>query len=137
MCGICGVYGKVERTLLEHMRDTMAHRGPDDAGLYVDEHVGLGVRRLSIIDLAGGHQPILNEDGSLCIVFNGEIYNFQELRLALEGKGYRFVTNTDTEVILHLYEAYGEACVHLLRGMFAFAIWDAKTLRFVARIIIR
>ena len=90
MCGICGVYGKVERVLVQRMRDTMAHRGPDDAGLYVNEHVGLGSRRLSIIDLAGGHQPIFSEDGSLCIVFNGEIYNFQALRLALEGKGYRF-----------------------------------------------
>ena len=92
MCGICGVYGKVERALLQRMRDTMVHRSPDDAGLYVDERVGLGARRLSIIDLAGGHQPILNEDDSLCLVFNGEIYNFQELRLALEGKGYRFST---------------------------------------------
>jgi len=108
------------------MRDTMVHRGPDDAGLYVDEQVGLGARRLSIIDLAGGHQPILNEDGSLCLVCNGEIYNFQPLRLTLEGKGYRFATNSDTEVILHLYEAYGDACVHLLRGMFAFALWDVK-----------
>jgi len=104
----------------------MVHRGPDDAGLYVDEQVGLGARRLSIIDLAGGHQPILNEDGSLCIVFNGEIYNFQTLRLTLEGKGYRFATNSDTEVILHLYKEYGAACVHLLRGMFALAIWDVK-----------
>jgi len=126
MCGICGVYGQVEHTLLQRMRDTMVHRGPDDAGLYVDEQVGLGARRLSIIDLAGGHQPILNEDGSLCIVCNGEIYNFQELRLALEEKGYCFSTNSDTEVILHLYEAYGDACVHLLRGMFAFALWDVK-----------
>ena len=86
MCGICGVYGSVDEATLVRMRDTMVHRGPDDAGLYVDEHVGLGVRRLSIIDLAGGHQPILNADGSLCLVFNGEIYNFQECAWPWKGR---------------------------------------------------
>jgi asparagine synthase (glutamine-hydrolysing) len=93
------------------------HRGPDDGGLYLADGVGLGVRRLSIIDLAGGHQPLTNEDGSIHVVFNGEIYNHQALRSRLEGQGHRFATKTDTEVLVHLYEEYGHAGVHLLRGM--------------------
>jgi len=108
------------------MADTIAHRGPDDEGYYVSGPVGLGFRRLSIIDLATGHQPISNEDGTIWIVFNGEIYNYQDLRTFLQGKGHIFKTQTDTEVIVHLYEEFGEDCVEKLRGMFAFAIWDER-----------
>ncbi|MDP1946756.1 MAG: asparagine synthase (glutamine-hydrolyzing) [Nitrospirota bacterium] len=131
MCGIVGlVYAdparRCEQDLIAKMRDIFAYRGPDDAGLYLDGPVGLGQRRLSIIDLGGGHQPMSNEEGSLCIVFNGEIYNYRMLRQELIAKGYRFRTESDTEVILHLYAERGEACVHALNGMFAFAIWDKK-----------
>jgi asparagine synthase (glutamine-hydrolysing) len=116
------------------MCDTIVHRGPDDEGVLVQGHVGLGMRRLSIIDLSGGHQPIHNEDQSIWIVFNGEIYNFLELRPELEKRGHRFYTNTDTEVIVHLYEEYGDDCVRQLRGMFALAIWDERRQRlFLAR----
>lgn len=116
------------------MADTIAHRGPDDEGFYNSGPVGLGFRRLSIIDLATGHQPLSNEDGTVWIVFNGEIYNYQELRTFLQGKGHMFKTQTDTEVIVHLYEEFGEACVEKLRGMFAFAIWDEnKKSLFLAR----
>jgi asparagine synthase (glutamine-hydrolysing) len=108
------------------MADTIAHRGPDDEGYYLLGPIGLGFRRLSIIDLATGHQPLSNEDGTIWIVFNGEIYNFRELRALLEGKGHIFKTRTDTEVIVHLYEEYGEDCVNRLRGMFSFAIWDDR-----------
>src|SRR5580698_906875 len=108
------------------MADTIEHRGPDDDGYYVAGPVGFGFRRLSIIDLATGHQPISNEDGTVWIVFNGEIYNYQELRAFLQGKGHVFKTQTDTEVIVHLYEEFGEDCVEKLRGMFAFAIWDER-----------
>src|SRR5208283_1009461 len=120
--------------LLKAMADSIVHRGPDDDGYYVSGNVGLGFRRLSIIDLALGHQPLSNEDGKVWIVFNGEIYNYQILRQELQGKGHVFKTNTDTEVIVHLYEEYGEECVQKLRGMFGFAIWDErqKTL-FLAR----
>jgi asparagine synthase (glutamine-hydrolysing) len=107
------------------MTDTLSHRGPDDQGLYLDAMAGLGHRRLSIIDLGGGHQPMSNEDGSLWIVFNGEIYNYRELRQRLE-RSHCFATDSDTEVIVHLYEEKREKCVEELRGMFAFAIWDAK-----------
>ena len=108
------------------MADTIAHRGPDDEGFYMSGPLGLGFRRLSIIDLATGHQPLSNEDGTVWIVFNGEIYNYQELRTFLQAKGHTFKTQTDTEVIVHLYEEFGEDCVARLRGMFAFAIWDEK-----------
>lgn len=108
------------------MADTIQHRGPDDEGYYVSGPVGFGFRRLSIIDLNTGHQPISNEDGTVWIVFNGEIYNYQELRQHLQTKGHVFKTLTDTEVIVHLYEEFGEACVEKLRGMFAFAIWDDR-----------
>jgi len=111
------------------MRDVMRHRGPDEEGLLVDGPVGLGHRRLSIIDLAGGRQPIGNEDGTVSIVFNGEIYNFGELRRDLEARGHQFTTRSDTEVIVHLYEELGVNCVDLLRGMFAFALWDANRRR--------
>ena len=139
MCGICGKLNfernnRVNPALIRDMLDTIRHRGPDDAGTYHGSQVGLGHRRLSIIDLNTGHQPLSNEDGNVWIVFNGEIYNYQELRVFLLGKGHIFKTQTDTEVIIHLYEELGPQCVEKLRGMFAFAIWDenAKTL-FLAR----
>jgi asparagine synthase (glutamine-hydrolysing) len=111
------------------MAETLIHRGPDDEGFYEAPDIGLGVRRLSIIDVAGGHQPIANEDGTIVVAFNGEIYNHKELRARLEGERHRFGTRTDTEVLVHLYEEYGDASVHLLQGMFAFALWDAKRRR--------
>jgi len=139
MCGICGKMNfdqgsSVDPVLIRAMLDTIRHRGPDDEGLYVASRVGLGHRRLAIIDLSTGHQPLSNEDGTVWIVFNGEIYNFKELRTFLLSKGHVFKTQTDTEVIVHLYEELGPECLQKLRGMFAFAIWDenAKTL-FLAR----
>jgi len=114
----------VDQFEVEAMCDAMVLRGPDDEGYYVNGSVGLGMRRLSIIDLATGQQPAHNEDGSIQVVLNGEIYNFQELRAEMEARGHRFYTSSDTEVIVHLYEEYGEDCVHQLRGMFAFALWD-------------
>ncbi len=138
MCGICGLISlkgqPVTVETLKKMNDTLIHRGPDDEGFYIHENVGLGHRRLSIIDLNSGHQPIHNETESIWIVFNGEIYNFLELRPELEKKGHIFYTKTDTEVIIHLYEEYGEKCVEHLRGMFAFALWDKqKEQLFMAR----
>lgn len=131
MCGICGKLNfdreePVSRSLLVRMADTLVHRGPDDEGYHLDRELGLGFRRLSIIDLSTGHQPISNEDATVWIVFNGEIYNFKELRATLEAQGHRFRTKTDTEVIVHLYEEFGTGCVERLRGMFAFALWDAR-----------
>lgn len=126
----------VKPETLKRMSDTLIHRGPDRDGFYLspDQKVGLGFRRLSIIDLSGGDQPICNEDGSKQIVFNGEIYNFRELRLTLEGCGHLFHTNSDTETIVHAYEEYGVDCVKHLHGMFAFALWDASQQRlFMAR----
>ncbi len=139
MCGICGKFNfdhqaPIDSELLRSMARSIAHRGPDDEGFYIDGAVGLGFRRLSIIDLAAGHQPLANEDESVWIVFNGEIYNYQELREGLVQKGHVFRTHTDTEVIVHLYEEFGEACVEKLRGMFAFAIWDSRAKQlFLAR----
>ncbi|MBC7931270.1 MAG: asparagine synthase (glutamine-hydrolyzing) [Rubrivivax sp.] len=140
MCGINGIAlsSRSRETLdvrvLERMRDVIAHRGPDDAGLYVDGNVGLGHRRLSIVDVAAGQQPMTNEDGSLRITFNGEIYNHADFREELEGKGHVYRTHCDTETILHLYEEKGARCVEDLRGMFAFAIWDARRRElFIAR----
>ncbi|MEP6922995.1 MAG: asparagine synthase (glutamine-hydrolyzing) [Pyrinomonadaceae bacterium] len=138
MCGIVGIANQggraVSRTALERMNACIIHRGPDEDGFYVNENIGLAMRRLSIIDLAGGQQPIFNSDRTKAIVFNGEIYNFQDLRKDLEKQGHQFYTHCDTEVIIHLYERYGADCVQHLRGMFAFAIWDetANTL-FIAR----
>lgn len=127
---MCGIAGKVDKkgvsgSAIQKMIDTLAHRGPDDEGVFVDQTVGLGHKRLSIIDLGSGHQPMSNPDGTLQIVFNGEIYNYAELRKSLRDS-HQFATNSDTEVILHLYEEKGKACVNDLRGMFAFAIWDSK-----------
>lgn len=139
MCGICGIFrlgpeAPVNGELLRTMNTTLAHRGPDDEGYYVGGPVGLAMRRLSIIDLDGGRQPIANEDESIRIVFNGEIYNYPELRSDLIAAGHRFTTNSDTEVIVHLYEDMGEECVTRLNGMFAFALWDYPRKRlFLAR----
>jgi asparagine synthase (glutamine-hydrolysing) len=117
----------VSPELVKAMADTIYHRGPDDEGYYVSGPIGLGFRRLSIIDLKSGHQPVANEDGTVQIIFNGEIYNYKELRALLLTKGHVFRTNSDTEVIVHLYEEFGPQCLDMLRGMFAFAIWDANT----------
>ncbi len=130
MCGICGYKGNLTLSHLELMCDAMAHRGPDDNGTFSsDEHcVGLGHRRLSILDLsAAGHQPMSNEDGTVWITFNGEIYNFSGLRNELRRKGHNFRSNTDTEVIVHLYEELGISCLSELNGMFAFGVWNKKT----------
>ena len=130
MCGIAGIFdlngAPVERREVEAMCSVLKQRGPDDEGFYVNGSIGLGMRRLSIIDLDTGKQPVCNEDGTIQVVFNGEIYNFQTLRTDLEARGHRFQTASDTEVIVHLYEEYGSACVHWLRGMFAFALWDDR-----------
>ena len=132
MCGICGKLNfdrnsGVDPALIRSMLDSIRHRGPDDEGVYSAGQVTLGHRRLSIIDLSTGHQPLSNEDGTVWIVFNGEIYNYQELRPFLLSKGHTFKTQTDTEVIVHLYEELGPKCLERLRGMFAFAIWDEKS----------
>jgi len=136
MCGICGIIhfdkqNKIQEDVLIKMRDVMVHRGPDDEGLYRDSHVGLGFRRLSIIDLTGGHQPMSNEDGTIWIVFNGEIYNHSELRLLLESKGHIYKTKSDTESIIHLYEEEGVKGFERMNGMFALAIWDNPRNRLV------
>jgi asparagine synthase (glutamine-hydrolysing) len=129
MCGISGIIyldnkRKIEPSVLKNMTDAIYHRGPDDEGFYNNNNIGLGFRRLSIIDLNTGHQPLGNDNSNIFIVFNGEIYNYLEQREILKKKGYKFKTATDTEVILHLYEEYGINCLQYLRGMFAFAIWD-------------
>ena len=116
----------VEADTIHRMCQSIVHRGPDDEGTYVKDGAGLGVRRLSVIDIAGGHQPVFNEDKTICIVYNGEIYNFPELRRELESRGHRLLTHGDTEVIVHLYEELGRDCVKRLRGMFAFAVYDTR-----------
>jgi len=130
VCGLAGMIGRrdeiADATDVSRMCRTIVHRGPDDEGIYAQGAVGLGMRRLSIIDLAGGHQPIHNEDQSVWVVFNGEIYNFPELRRELESRGHNFYTHTDTEVIVHLYEEMGSDCVKKLRGMFAIALYDKR-----------
>lgn len=136
MCGICGILSSnsVNKENLIAMSNELCHRGPDEEGYYINRGVGLANRRLSIVDLEAGNQPICNEDRSIWITFNGEIYNYKQLRDDLIMQGHRFKTKTDTEVIIHLYEEYGQECVTRLRGMFAFAIWDeTKKLLFVAR----
>ncbi|MDR2197690.1 MAG: asparagine synthetase B [Coriobacteriales bacterium] len=132
MCGICGFIGPApgiwDRSgTLEAMKDRIVHRGPDDEGSFLDADAALGFRRLSIIDLASGHQPMTNEDGSVVVTFNGEIYNYQAIRDELLAAGHRFATNADTEVLVHGWEQWGEALLERLRGMFAFVIWDART----------
>lgn len=138
MCGICGVLDLRDNGFpareMEAMTATLRHRGPDDHGIFFSEPASLGFRRLSIVDLAGGKQPMTNEDSSIWIVFNGEIYNHRELRPALEHRGHRYTSNSDTETILHLYEEYGPECLQHLQGMFGFAIWDGRRKRlFCAR----
>src|SRR5215471_10732981 len=134
MCGICGIVNfnatdPVDRILVQRMADAQAHRGPDDHGYFVEGNAGLGHRRLSIIDLSGGKQPIFNEDGSVVVVFNGEIYNYSDLTAGLVARGHNFATRSDTETIVHAYEEYGDFCMRDFRGMFAFAIWDRRRKR--------
>ena len=138
MCGITGIVRNdrrdVDEALLARMCASIRHRGPDDDGFYVKGPVGLGMRRLAIIDLKSGQQPIHNQDRTAWIVFNGEIYNHAELREQLLARGHRYKTHSDTETIIHLYEEYGRDCVRHLRGMFAFAIWDKRARKlFIAR----
>lgn len=137
---MCGIAGFIDRTythdeaerLLDRMCQVIRHRGPDEQGIWAGDGAGLGMRRLSIIDLSGGHQPIFNEDQSVLVVFNGEIYNYQSLKQSLQARGHQFATNSDTEVIVHAYEEYGDECVTHLRGMFVFALWDRKQQRLLA-----
>ena len=135
MCGICGVAvpRNADRgpdvTQLARMRDSLTHRGPDDAGLYIDSQAGLGHRRLSIVDLNGGHQPMPNEDRTIWISYNGEIYNHKDLRPMLKRSGHVYRSASDTETIVHLYEEHGAGAAEYLRGMFAFAIWDSERRR--------
>ena len=128
MCGICGFIGEVEnsKAVLKRMMDKIAHRGPDDEGMYVDEHAAIGHRRLSIIDLNHGAQPMYNETGDIAIVFNGEIYNHLDVRKELIAKGHVFANESDTECLVHAYEEYGTDMLSKLRGMFSFVIWDSK-----------
>src|SRR6266404_4056264 len=128
MCGICGIVNRdgaeVSPELLSRLTTRLLHRGPDEGGEWIDNSAGLAMRRLAIIDLAGGQQPMFNEDGSIAIVFNGEIYNYHELRDLLQKSGHRFSTQSDTEAIVHLYEQFGPEGLARLNGMFAIAIWD-------------
>ena len=144
MCGITGFVdlwnmsdargAEERRETLDAMCRLIRHRGPDDQGVMLQSGVALGMRRLSIIDLAGGHQPIANEDDAVTIVCNGEIYNYRELQKELRARGHSFRTNSDTETIIHAYEEFGASCVDHLRGMFAFAIWDDRNKKlFIAR----
>lgn len=126
MCGICGFHNCEGSARLDTMLNRLVHRGPDEGGRHVEEGVGIGIRRLSIIDVDGGHQPVANERGTVRVVQNGEIYNYRDLREELQRKGHRFSSNSDTEVIVHLYEEEGEEMVHRLRGMFAIAVWDRE-----------
>jgi len=128
MCGIAGIYGQDSELgdTVQAMTAALHHRGPDDEGFYFGNNISLGMRRLAIIDLKTGHQPVFNEDKSIIVILNGEIYNYKTLRSELKDKGYQFSTHSDTETIVHLYEEYGEECVHHLRGMFAFAVWDKR-----------
>jgi asparagine synthase (glutamine-hydrolysing) len=139
MCGIAGIIHfdnqPASETMLRRMADIMRHRGPDDDGFFIDGSIGLGHRRLSIIDLSpNGHQPMTNEDGTVWITFNGEIYNYKNIKKILQSKGHVFRSNCDTETIIHAYEEFGSECVHHLRGMFSFAIWDKKRKKFFAAV---
>ncbi|MHA1394786.1 MAG: asparagine synthetase B family protein [Promethearchaeota archaeon] len=126
MCSISGFTWE-DKTLIRKMNDILSYRGPDDTGIYIDERISLGHNRLSIIDLShAGHQPMSNRDGTLWIIFNGEVYNYKKIRQELEKLGYSFLSNTDTEVVVNSYEQFGSECVKIFNGMFAFAIWDTK-----------
>ena len=133
MCGIAGIRNltpaPIDRTLLERMARVLVHRGPDDCGVLMGDGIGLAHRRLSIVDIVGGHQPMSTEDGALSISFNGEIFNYVELRDRLRTRGYHFRTESDTEVILHLYREHGDQCLSFLNGEWAFALWDAPRRR--------
>jgi asparagine synthase (glutamine-hydrolysing) len=136
MCGICGIFEyerwtDVPGETVHRMNQTMIHRGPDDGGVFVGPGIGLGHRRLSIIDLAGGHQPMCNEDGTIWVLLNGEIYNYPELRAELLQRGHKFTTKSDTEAIVHLYEEHAEGCFAKLRGMFSIALWDSRNRKLV------
>lgn len=136
MCGICGIFeyhnqAEMPGQVVQEMNQTMVHRGPDDGGVFVGRGIGLGHRRLSIIDLAGGHQPMCNEDQTVWVLLNGEIYNYPELRAKLLHAGHRFASKSDTEAVVHLYEEYGEECFVRLRGMFSIAIWDSRKRKLV------
>ena len=140
MCGINGIAlsrrskKQINESVLRRMRDVIFHRGPDDGGIFIDANIGFGHRRLSIVDVAHGAQPMFNHDKSIVIIYNGEVYNHADYRTELEAKGYRFQNNSDTETIIHLYEEYGVRCLEKLRGMFAFAIWDKRKKElFIAR----
>jgi asparagine synthase (glutamine-hydrolysing) len=136
MCGICGIFeyerrANIPTEVVHRMNQTMVHRGPDDGGVFVGPGIGLGHRRLSIIDLAGGHQPMSNEDGTIWVLLNGEIYNYPELRAELLQRGHKFTTKSDTEAIVHLYEDHAEDCFAKLRGMFSIALWDSRQRKLV------
>src|SRR6266516_6336233 len=136
MCGICGQFNfarnePVEPATIRRMTETIVHRGPDDEGFFVSGPVGFGFRRLSIIDLAGGHQPMSDAEETVCVIFNGEIYNYRELRAELQAKGHQFRTNSDTEVIIHGYKEWGTDVFNRLNGMFGLAIWDVPNERLV------
>src|SRR5262245_5619306 len=131
MCGISGIYhfatdAPIDRAVIERMNELQAYRGPDEGGVYVGERIALGNRRLAIVDRAHGQQPVSNEDGPIRLTYNGELFNFVELRRTLIGRGCSFRTNSDTEVVLRAYEQYGESCVEHFNGQFAFGIWDAR-----------
>ncbi len=135
MCGITGIFDtrgarEVQRATLHRMNESQTHRGPDEGSLHLEPGVGLGHRRLSIIDVATGQQPLFNEDNSVVVVFNGEIYNYQDLIPELQALGHVFHTKSDTECIVHAWESWGEACVQRFRGMFAFALWDRNQQKF-------
>src|ERR1700720_1419829 len=135
MCGICGFTGEPDWQTLQRMTDALVHRGPDEAGFWESGEVSLGMRRLAIVDLETGQQPIFNEDATVGVVFNGEIYNYPELQVELKAAGHRFRTDhSDTEILVHLYEQYGDEFLHKLNGMFAIALWDIRHRRlFLAR----
>lgn len=137
MCGICGYLdlkreNRIEQKVLSNMIQVLNHRGPDDFGKYIDNDLAFGFARLSIIDLAGGHQPLINENNSIVLICNGEIFNYRELRNKMEEKGHVFRTNCDVEVVLHLYEEYGTEFLNMLNGQFGFAIYD-KTKNYVCK----